>query len=441
MNMFTNLTILLCFAALLIPYYLLPTPGLRRGCILAMNFGFYYLLCGAAVVWPAALCPLVWAMGRALTRRKSAALCAVFVCIPVAALCAVRLLPGNAPSVFLPVGLSFFGMQSISYLADIYRGHPDGSFFDCALFISFFPTVTSGPILKWRESRELFTLDSPFKPKNLTVGIQRFTVGLLKKLVIADRLSVAVNAVYRQPGVYSGGSLLLATVGYGLQLYMDFSGYSDMAIGVARMLGIAIPENFNMPYLSENLSEFWKRWHISLSSWLTEYVYIPLGGSRKGHLRTKLNSVATMVVSGLWHGFSWSFVLWGFLHGVVLNLQKAKPARLGKCPRPISVCLNTAVVTLLWIPFRAASLRDAWVVFSRIVRFAPGVRYYYGYTVVYGLLTAAVSVYAFVKRGKEKPAFVFDLGTFRGKFCFLCEILLISALASFGNSAFIYAGF
>ncbi len=439
--MLTNPTILLCFVALLIPYYCLPGRRSQYFLLLGMNFLFYALACGSAVVWLGALCPLCWCMGHVLAKHRNRPLLASFVGMVLALLIGVRYLPDNAPSVLLPIGLSFFGMQIISYLVDIYRGQPEGSILECALFISFFPTVTSGPILKWHSSAGLFNVKHRFRAVNLQAGFQRFTVGLLKKLVIADRLAIAVEVVYSQPGIYSGLSLLCATIGYGLQLYMDFSGYSDMAIGIAEMMDIRIPENFNMPYLSENLSEFWKRWHISLSAWLTEYVYIPLGGNRRGTMRTRFNSVITMFVSGLWHGFSLNYLLWGFLHGVLLNIQKASFGLCRNLPRQLCACLNTLLVCLLWIPFRAGNLADAWRIFSRIVLLAPGIRYYYGYTLFYGAIVAAVSIYTWRKRGKEKPTFIFDLTHFQGKFLFVCELLIIAALASLGNSAFIYAQF
>ena len=197
---------------------------------------------------------------------------------------------------------------------------------------------------------------------NITVGLQFLLRGLIKKLVVADSMGVLVNAVYSAPEAYSSGTVWLAVLAYSVQILCDFSGYTDMAVGVAYMLGIQLPPNFQLPYTAQSITEFWQRWHISLSSWLRDYLYIPLGGNRHGTLRTYRNLLITMLLGGLWHGASWNFVLWGGLHGGYLALERAlfgkhlpagPPGALRTWLRALAVFL---LVTLTWIPFRSPSL-------------------------------------------------------------------------------------
>ncbi len=238
--------------------------------------------------------------------------------------------------IFLPVGISFFTFQTLSYSIDVYRGKlvpltegVDGwpslwrNFLDFAFFVCFFPQLVAGPIVRAAEFipqiRQRLTLNN----EQLSQGILLIAGGLFKKAVISDYISVNfVDRVFENPTLYSGLENLLAVYGYALQIYCDFSGYSDMAIGLALLLGFQLPENFRTPYQSKSIQEFWRRWHISLSTWLRDYLYISLGGNRRGTFRTYVNLMITMLLGGLWHGASWVFILWGFLHGIGLAIDR-----------------------------------------------------------------------------------------------------------------------
>lgn len=271
--------------------------------------------------------------------------------------------------IMLPIGISFFVFEAMSYCIDIYRGKlvPYSRWDHFALFIFFFPRMVAGPII--RGSDFLPQLRSPIRitAHNLNVGGQMFLLGLTKKLVIADRLSDFVDLVYANPALYSSASVWQATIAYSIQIYCDFSGYSDMAIGLAKIMGFELPANFRLPYIALNLTDFWRRWHISLSSWLRDYLYIPLGGNRKGVTRTYLNLLITMTLGGLWHGASWHFVLWGVLQGLGLAVHKAYRSILGprlpeKSGWPLKVVSWTVTYTFVcfcWVFFRAQSFPDA----------------------------------------------------------------------------------
>ena len=283
-------------------------------------------------------------------------------------------------NIFLPVGISFFLFQSLSYTIDIYRGSlkPVDRWGDYLFYLSFFPQLVAGPIVRARDflvqirqnpiavSREMFG-----------TGIYLITIGLFKKAVISDYISLNfVDRIFDDPALYSGMECLAAVYGYALQIYCDFSGYSDMAIGLALLLGFRFPKNFDAPYHSATITEFWRRWHISLSMWLRDYLYISLGGNRKGRLRTYFNLLVTMVLGGLWHGAAIRFVLWGTLHGVALALHKlwlsvvpgAKVS--GYQMHPISrlagILVTFHLVCFGWLLFRADSMRTVQLMLHQI---------------------------------------------------------------------------
>ena len=223
----------------------------------------------------------------------------------------------RALSVILPVGISFYVFEAAGYLIDCYRGkNPERNILRIALFLSFFPTVQSGPIEREGNLSGQFREGQPFRFDNVRQGLLMMLWGAFMKLVLADRLVMIPDHVYADPARYSGGILFLASLAYTLQIYCDFAGYSNMAIGAARVLGIRIMDNFQTPYFSESVAEFWRRWHISLSRWFRDYLYIPLGGNRKGTLRKMINILIVFAVSGLWHAAAWTFVAWGLLHGL-----------------------------------------------------------------------------------------------------------------------------
>ena len=231
--------------------------------------------------------------------------------------------PG-ALAIILPVGISFYTFQSLSYTIDAWRGKVEIShdFMKFALYIAFFPQLVAGPIVKAADF--LPQLDEERRPtkRGLAGGLSIFFWGLLKKAVLADQLSPFVDAVFAAPNAYASVSVALAVLAYAMQIYFDFSGYSDMAIGCAKCMGYDLAKNFDLPYISKNVSEFWKRWHISLSSWLQQYLYISLGGNRKGRTRTYVNLMLTMLLGGLWHGAGVNFIIWGGLHGAALCVHQ-----------------------------------------------------------------------------------------------------------------------
>lgn len=276
-----------------------------------------------------------------------------------------RLFAGNFRlcDLFLPVGISFYTFQSISYVVDVYKKKimPTHSLLQYVFYISFFPLILAGPIMRADKFFPQITDKKVVKKEMIYGGLWLVIVGLIKKAVLADYLAQYNNWVFNDPLHYSGFEGLMAVVGYSAQIYCDFSGYSDMSIGIASIMGFDLGKNFNLPYQSTNLSEFWRRWHISLSTWMRDYIYIPLGGNRKGEFRTYINNLATMLVAGLWHGASWMFVIWGGLHGLGLALQKLNKPWLNRLPdnvatRFFSWLLTFSFVTFLWIFFRSSTM-------------------------------------------------------------------------------------
>jgi alginate O-acetyltransferase complex protein AlgI len=293
----------------------------------------------------------------------------------------------HAPALglLLPLGISFHTFQTMSYTVDVYRGviPPERSLIRFALFVSFFPQLVAGPIERGSELLPQLTKEHPFDWDDLIAGSRRILDGIVKKAVLADNIAPWVNQVYGSPGTWSGCSCLLATWLFAAQICLDFSGYSDIAIGTARIMGFRFTENFDKPYLSTSIQEFWRRWHMSLSRWLRDYLYVSLGGNRRGTLRTYLNLFATMLLGGLWHGASWNFVIWGGLHGAWLSLERAlRGKRESGAAWPIR-CLQAFLVfngvCVTWVFFRAATPAEAAAVLGRIFRWAPGAAAAAGY--------------------------------------------------------------
>lgn len=268
-------------------------------------------------------------------------------------------------SILLPVGLSFFTFQALTYTIDIYRKKIPVEYnpINVALFISFFPTLLSGPIERARNLLPQLRQKNDISWENITSGAGLFVWGLFKKVVIADRLAQYVNLAYLNPEEQSGSTLVVAAVFYSFQIYCDFCGYADMAIASGRILGFRIMQNFNFPYCVNTIKEFWRRWHISLTSWFTEYVYISMGGNRVIKPRWILNISAVFLLSGIWHGATWSFVLWGALHAVYYFLEYY----LGpKRPNSLYHLLIFILITIAWIFFRIEDIGSAWTVVSKI---------------------------------------------------------------------------
>ena len=348
-------------------------------------------------------------------------------------------------TILLPLGISFYLFQAMSYLLDVKKGTmtAERDFVVLAAYISFFPQITSGPIVKAHDFLPQLERLHRVKKDNVYLGVTRFVTGLTKKVVFADRIGVAVNAVFAAPAAYNGLSIAMAVVGYSLQIYCDFSGYSDMAIGIAAIWDFDLGKNFNLPYLAENPSDFWRRWHISLSSWFRDYVYIPLGGSRRGKLRTYVNLFITMVLSGLWHGANATYLVWGAYHGLGCVIHRLLGKRGSqKTPWQTALCTaaNCLFVSAGWVIFRADSMAQAMAVFSGLFR-GDGICYINVFVVIYGLVIALTHLYARVRLDGNAPTARLNLDTFRGKLLLCVWVFLIAMLMYCGNSAFIYANF
>lgn len=275
----------------------------------------------------------------------------------------------------LPVGISFYTFQSISYIIDVYKGRvaPTATWLEYAFYLSFFPALVAGPIVRADYFLPQIRQNRHATRTEVYTGLWLIILGVVKKAVIADYIAQYNDLIFDAPGAYSGFETLMGVIGYTMQIYCDFSGYSDMAIGIALIMGFKLAQNFNFPYKSQNLSDFWRRWHISLSTWLRDYVYIPLGGNRKGTARTYLNNFATMLVGGLWHGAAWKFVFWGAMHGAGLAVHKASKPWLSRLPdswpvRALSWLVTMAFVAVLWVFFRASSWADSVEIIRAIGR-------------------------------------------------------------------------
>ncbi len=265
--------------------------------------------------------------------------------------------------IVLPLGISFFTFQAMSYTIDVYRGELKAvrNYLDFMTFVTFFPQLVAGPIV--RASTFLPQLDTKrvFQHVNVQGAVAQFLSGFIKKAVVADMIAGPVDTVFAAPGDYSAASIWIAVVGYAVQIYCDFSGYSDMAIGTARLLGYELCENFRFPYLGTNITDFWRRWHMSLSTWLRDYLYFSLGGNRGSRWFTHRNLMLTMLLGGLWHGAGWNFVIWGAIHGIALVVHKEWLRYVGPGKLPVlSRLLTVYTVLLAWIFFRATSFTDAW---------------------------------------------------------------------------------
>jgi D-alanyl-lipoteichoic acid acyltransferase DltB (MBOAT superfamily) len=280
--------------------------------------------------------------------------------------------------IILPIGLSFHTFQSMSYTIEVYRGHvkAERSPANFALYVMFYPQLVAGPIERPQNLLHQFREVHRFTWTNFVLGMQLMTTGLFKKMVIADRASLVVNTVYANPSQYSGAQLLVATWLFAVQIYCDFAGYTEIARGAAKVMGFDLMLNFNRPYLSTSITDFWRRWHISLSTWFRDYLYVPLGGNRVSRARMCVNLAIVFVVSGLWHGANWTFIVWGALHAlfmVVYVLTEWPRSRLAALSRGsaravgfLGWLLTFNLVTLAWVFFRAATMSDAMFVLRSI---------------------------------------------------------------------------
>ena len=281
--------------------------------------------------------------------------------------------PANPLNVILPIGISFYTFQSMAYTIDVYRGlvEPETHLGLFATFVAFFPQLVAGPIERAKHMLPQFHRRVSFDPVRTVEGLRLILWGAFKKIVIADRLAIYVNTVYNAPGNYSGPPLIIATIFFAFQIYGDFSAYSDIAIGTAKILGFDLMLNFRQPYFAQSVRDFWARWHISLSTWFRDYLYIPLGGNRVPFARNLLNLMIVFVVSGLWHGASWTFVIWGALHGLYIVAENVLE-HVGitfKLPALVKIVITFALVTFAWIFFRANSFSDALYIVAHLFAF------------------------------------------------------------------------
>lgn len=316
-------------------------------------------------------------------------------------------------SLILPVGISFYTFQIISYTVDVYRRdvEPAKNVLDFSFYVAFFPQLVAGPIVRAADF-----IPQIYKPYNVTrreMWYATFLIlnGLVKKIVISDYISLNfVDRILDDPGLYSGFEILMATYGYAIQIYCDFSGYTDIAIGLALLLGFRLPINFNSPYKATSVRDFWRRWHISLSTWLRDYLYIPLGGNRKGNVRTYVNLIITMLLGGLWHGASYKFIAWGGMHGLALAANRYwdqyKPKRFAnfKLPKVLRIIITFHFVCLAWIFFRAKDIGTAFEIIYRMFtefyfQFIPEI--VSGYKVVFLLMLGTIVIHLLPLKFKE----------------------------------------
>lgn len=290
-----------------------------------------------------------------------------------------------ALAIVLPIGLSFHTFQSISYIIEVYRGKQQATrhFGQFALYVMYYPQLVAGPIERPQNLLHQLSAEHRFEYTRVRDGFQQMLWGLFKKVVIADQVAVSVDLVYGNPGAYSSLALAAATALFAVQIYCDFSGYSDIALGASKVMGIDLMQNFRQPYFARSIAEFWRRWHISLSTWFRDYVYVPMGGNRVGRLRQTANLMAVFMISGLWHGASWNFVVWGALHGVYLAFgiltaemreRVARATGLVRLPtvrHAMGVAITFVLVCLAWIFFRSATLEQAWTITTQIVTGLP----------------------------------------------------------------------
>ena len=270
------------------------------------------------------------------------------------------------PGIALPIGISFYTFQAMSYVIDVYRRDVEAqqSYPKVLLYIAFFPQLIAGPIVKYHDVEQQLSARHA-SISDIATGFRRFCIGLSKKVLIANTMALAVDNVYAAQLDHINIMVAwIAALAYLMQIYFDFSGYSDMAIGMARMFGFTYQENYKYPYASPTVQVFWRRWHISLSTWFKQYVYFPLGGNRKGRLRTVLNKLTIFFLCGLWHGASWTFVVWGLIHGFFLLLEEYLPIR--KLPRPVGIVYTLLVVTVAFVLFRADSFTQGGYIISQM---------------------------------------------------------------------------
>ena len=388
---FSSMSFLFGFLpAVLVCYFLLPARlrGLRNTVLLAFSLAFYCW--GGVRLLPALLSCCLVSWGAALLcapgkpGRRAVWLAAVTVNVAMLAVykysgfaaenLAALGLELSLPALALPAGISFFVFQAIAYVTDVYRGAipAERSFWRLTLFMAFFPQLLQGPILRYGDFGPALT-ERRETMSDMAEGLTRFCFGLGKKVLLADALGQIADGAFASGDRLTVSLAWLGAAAYTLQLYFDFSGYTDMAIGLGRVFGFHLPENFNYPYIARSANDFWRRWHITLSRWFRDYVYIPLGGNRCARNRQVLNLLAVWLLTGLWHGSAWNFVLWGLYYAVVLMGEKFLwGAGLERLPKAVRHGYALVVITVGWVLFRSASLEQVGHMLTAMAGFAPG---------------------------------------------------------------------
>lgn len=351
----------------------------------------------------------------------------------------------SALNIILPIGISFYTFEILSYTIDIYRKNlkPEKSTIDFAIFIAFFPKLIAGPIVRATEFLPQLKNKIEITKANFSIGIQIFLIGAFKKVVIADRMAFFSDPVFSNPSLYTTYTVWLALAAYTIQIFCDFSGYSDMAVGIAKILGFDLPMNFNIPYASQNPSEFWRRWHITLSRWLRDYLYIPLGGNRKGKTQTYINLFLTMFMGGLWHGASWNFVFWGLWHGGGLSVHKILSGKKTGNQHPFSFIswFGTIFFVMIgWIFFRSQDAKNT-VMFLKRMFFVENFAINWTYSALYVLIPITIIAHIVGYKYLQEKYPRVNLASFSGAFIFTF-ILLGIILFYFNNpQPFIYFQF
>ena len=361
--LFNSLAYLVFFPAVAVLHYLLPH-RFRWVFVLCASMVFYMAWRAEYVLLLASVCAVNY-VGALAARRaekiphKKAAVAASLI-LSFGLLFYFKYLGLFGYDIILPMGISFYTFQSVGYTIDVYRRRipAEKNYFKFLLFNSYFPQLVAGPIERADRLMAQLFAKKRMEWTNISAGAGLLITGFFKKIVVADRLSVLVNAVYGSPRAYPGVALIIATIFFGFQIYCDFGGYSDIAVGSARILGVELTQNFKQPYFSSSVREFWRRWHISLSSWFKDYLYIPMGGSRVSKARRHFNTMVTFVISGVWHGANYTFFIWGALHGLFISVESELSERF----RYKSVILTFIFVTFAWIFFRANSISDAFYI-------------------------------------------------------------------------------
>lgn len=348
-------------------------------------------------------------------------------------------------NIILPVGISFYTFQTMSYSIDIYRKElqPTKNFIEFATFVSLFPQLVAGPIERASNLLPQIANERTWSHKRFKDGLFQILVGFFRKVVVADAIGSIIDGIYNEPDIHNASSIVMAIVLYSFQIYFDFSGYSDIAIGTAKLLGFDFKRNFNTPYFSVSITEFWRRWHMSLSTWLRDYLYIPLGGNRKGIKMQYRNLFITMLLGGLWHGSSWNFVIWGAIHGILLGVEK----KFKLIPEKYNVFKNIlifAIVSLVWVFFRALSFNDSTIIFTKLftgsylMPFIGNVGSFV--TLIYGLVIALLFDAYLFKKNQALETYGSQLGNF--KFVLISNFMLINIVLFFSSASnFIYFQF